>query len=246
MINSLNFSLFPSDEFFTFAKDALTIVETKKDQIPGLVPFFYKTSEMFVLYQSALEREKKNPFTLLLAGKDAKRDTGFLAFRTYSEAASYRAILGWADAATKILDVIRRHGWTAYGFGYKAETAAITNMISEIRNKFADELVLINASEWLNELEVAQNDFDTVVNQSVIAAQAGEPTIWEVRPQLTTSLKSLFSMISLLKSNTPSDDLVALEASLNEHIVRSLSTVKAAGTRAENAKKEDKPKDAAK
>jgi len=53
----------------------------------------------------------------------------------------------------------------------------------------------------------------------------------------------LFSMISLMNSGTPSDDLASLETSLNELILRSLSTVKAAGTRAENAKKDDKPKD---
>jgi len=243
MINSLNFSLFPSDEFFTFAKGTLTIVETKKDQIPGLVPFFYKTSDTFVLYQSALEREKKNPYTVLVAGSDTTRDSGFWAFRTYVEAASYRLIPSWAAAATKILDVIHRHGWTAYGFGYKAETAAITNIISEIRNKCADELALIGATDWLNELEAAQQAFDAVFHQSVTAAPKGEPTIWEVRPQLTTSLKSLFSMISLMNSGTPSDDLASLETSLNELILRSLSTVKAAGTRAENAKKDDKPKD---
>ena len=242
MINSLNFSLFPGDELFTFAKRTLVIVEPNVEQTPGLMPFFDKTSQSFALYQSALEREKKNPFTLLLAGKDGIRDARFLALRTYVEAMSYRLIPEWTAAAEKILEVIRRHGWTAYGFGYKAETAAITNIISEIRNKCAGELNLIGANDWLNELEAAQRDFDAATHQSVTDAPIGEPTIWEVRPVLTNSLRSLFAMISLLNFGTPSDTLTTLEAALNELIVRSLATVKAAGTRAENAKKEgDKP-----
>jgi len=243
MIVTVNFSLFPSDELFTFAKRTLAVVEPKVEQIPGLVPFFTKTSQTFALYQSALEREKKNPFTLLLAAKDAVRDPAFMGFRTLVEAASYRAIPGWADAANKILEIIRRHGWSAAILGYKAETAAITNIISEVRNKCADELALIGATDWLNELEAAQNDFDAATHQSVTEAPTGEPTIWEVRPVLTNALRSLFSMISLLHSATPTEELASLETALNELIVRSLATVKAAGTRAENAKKDDKPKD---
>jgi len=164
-----------------------------------------------------------------------------VGFRTYVEAASYRTIPEWNTAADKILEVIRRHGWTAYGFGYKAETAAITNIISEIRNKCVSELDLIGANEWLSELEASQQDFDTVAHQSITDLPTGEPTIWEIRPQLTNSLKSLFSMISLLNFGTPNEELASLETALNELIIGSMATVKATGTRAENLKKEDKP-----
>lgn len=239
MITSLNFSLFPSDELFTFAKGALTIVETKKDQVSAIIPFYDKTSQLFVLYQAALEREKKNPFTIQLAEKDSIRDAAFMGFRTLVEAASYRSKPGWNAAASKILEIIRRQGWSAAALGYKAETAAITNMISEIKSKCAAELTTIRATEWLDELEAAEKAFEAVAHQSVTATNGTEPTIWEIRPQLTNALKSLFSMISLLNSGTPNADLTALETALNELIVRSLSTVKAAGTRAENAKKEE-------
>lgn len=239
MIETVNFALFPSDELFTFTKRALPIVEAKKEQIPGLEPFYAKTSQAFALYQSALERETKSPFTILLAGKDAVRDPAFMAFRTYVEAAAYRATPGWATAANKILEVVRRHGWSAAALGYKAETAAITNIVSEIRNKCAEEINLIGATDWLNELEAAQQDFDAVAHQSVTEAPSGEPTIAGMRPVLTNSLRALLSMISLLQSTTPTNELSALGTAMNELIVSSLATVKAAGTRAENAKKEE-------
>ena len=240
MINSLNFSLFPSDELFTFAKGALTIVEPQKEQTPALAPFIDKATTSLTNYQSALEREKKNPFTLLLAEKDGIRDAAFMAFRTLAEAASYRAKPGWNAAASKLLEIIRRQGWSAASLGYKAETAAITNIISEVKTKCAAELTLIKASEWLEELETAQQAFDTATHQSVTNTPTGEPTIWEIRPQLTNALKALFSMISLLQSATPTPELAATETAINELIVRSLSTVKAADTRADNKKGEEK------
>lgn len=242
MITTVNFSLFPSDELFTFSKGVLAIVEPKKEQITALTPFVEKAARSVTLYQSALERERKNPFTLLLVKADSKRDSSFMAFRMYIEAATYRNMEGWYAAASKIAEIIRRHGWSAASFGYKAETAALTNIISEVKTKCAAELVLTAAIEWLTELETAQQAFDDVFHQSVTAAPTNEPTVWEVRPALVNSIKSLLSIIALLQSGTPSRDLSALETALNELIVRSLSTIKAAGTRAENAKKEEEDK----
>lgn len=238
MIESLNYSLFPSDEFFTFAKGALTVIEPQKEAVAGIEPFFVKAKAQLSDYQNALERETKSPYTILLSEKDAIRDSAFIAFRTYVEAAGYRTLVGWNDAANKILEIIRKHGWSAASLGYKAETAILTNIISEIKTKCTAELTLLGATDWLNELESAETAFETTVHQSVTAVPKNELTIWEVRPKLAASLKSLFSMISLLNSAMPSENLTSLETALNELIVRSLATVRAADTRKENAKED--------
>lgn len=239
MIISINFSLFPSDELFTFSKGVLTIVDEKKEQATALIPFFDKAAQALELYQSSLERERKNPFTLILAEKNGQRDDAFMAFRSYTKAASYRKNADWNTAASKILEVIRHHAWSATGLGYKAETAALTNIISEVRNKYGSEVTLIGAADWLDELDAAEKAFDTVFHQSIIATPTDEPGIWDIRPLLTNSLKALLSMISLLHSNAPEPVLATLETSLNELIVRSLATVKASNTRADHRKKED-------
>ena len=134
MITTVNFSLFPSNELFTFAKGAITIVDEKKEQIPAIVPFAEKAGQSLTMFQSALERERKSPFTLPLATADTKRDGSFYGFRTYVEATGYRDKEGWTEASTKMLEIIRRHGWSAALMGYKAETAVLTNIISEIKN----------------------------------------------------------------------------------------------------------------
>lgn len=236
MINTTNFSLFPSDELYTFAKRALAIVEEKRTGVPTLIPLLDRTTQQFSLYQNALEREKKNPYTSLLSAKDHLRDAAFMVLRTYAEAMSYRIKEGWASASQKIIEVIRRYGWSAASFGYKAESAAINNMTAELRGKCATEVQLINAEEYLAELEAAQKDFESVAHLSVTNAPSGDPTIWDVRPNLSNSLKSLFSLISLLNASTPSNDLAMLETTLNELVVKSLASVKAADTRTEKQK----------
>ncbi len=240
MINSLNFSLFPSDELLTFAKGVLALVEPQKDGFAVIVPFFDKAVAQKNNFVVALEREAKDPFTSQLSVADQKLDSGFLAFRSYVEAMSYRVTMpDMSEAAGKILEVIRKHGWSAASMGYKAETAAITGIISELQDKYANEINVIGAIDWLNEMEAALQAFEELAKQQVANSSVTEPTLSKVRPDLVRSIKALFSIISLTHEATPADELAALEAALNELIVRSLSTVKAAGTRAENKKKEE-------
>jgi len=87
-------------------------------------------------------------------------------------------------------------------------------------------------------LEQAQRDYETASKQVVESASGNnEPTVAESRPELVAALKALFQIISLQEISAPSEDVTSLIASINELIVNSLSTVKASGTRAENAKK---------
>ncbi len=240
MINSLNFSLFPSDELLTFAKGALALVEPRKNGSPVIIPFFDRALEQQNNFIIAFEREIKNPFTKQLAVADQKLDFSFLAFRSYIEAISYRVTMpDMAESAGKILEVIRKHGWSAASMGYKAEAATITNLISELQDKYTNELHLISAIDWLREMEATLQAFEELVKQQVTNSSVSEPTLSRVRPELVRSLKALFSIISLTQEAIPADELATLEALLNELIVRSLATVKAAGTRAENKKKEE-------
>jgi len=243
MINSVNYSVFPADELFTFVRASLKLVDEKKSEVPSLVPFYDKANVHLVAYQAAMEREKKNPYTTVLAGKDGIRDGAFFAFRTFIEAAGYRQKEGWSAASSRIMEIIRRQGYSAAKLGYKAESAVLTNIVAEVREKCQAELTLTTATEWLDELDTAQLDFDTTFKQSIQAGSANEPTVWEVRPALVHSVKAVFSMIALIHANTPDPVLAELEASLNELIVRSLSTLKAAGTRNENQKKNAGPGD---
>jgi Family of unknown function (DUF6261) len=186
------------------------------------------------------ERETKNPVTKLQAVKDGVRNDAFIAFRTSNESASARHKEGWSDAANTLLSVIRKHGWSAQLLGYKAKSAAINNMISEIRTKYTTELALIGTAETLDELEAAELDFEATAKQFVdVAAATNEPTVMETRPELIVSLRAMLQFIGLQQIAAPSDDLTALINELNALIVSSLSSLKASDTRAQNSKKKD-------
>lgn len=238
MISSLNLALFPSNELLTFTKHSIVVAETKKTQLSVIVPFLSNVSTKNTAFQSALERESKNPLIAVQSDRDKDRIDAFMAFRNYCNSSSTRRKEGIPAAAESLIAVIRRHAWRIQSIGQKARTAIITNIISEIQTKYAAELTLIGGGELLDELAQAQLSYETAAHNAIqLASESNEPTVAETRPELTAAIKALFQIISLQEISAPSADVTALIAAMNELIVTSLSTVKASDTRVENAKK---------
>jgi hypothetical protein len=239
MISNLNFALFPSRELFTFCKTAIATIDAKQDLIPAIVPFLTNASTKLVYFQSALERDSKNPFIKKQSDMDKNRIDAFMAFRNFCESASTRRKEGVPAAAEAIIATIRKHAWTIQTLGQKSRTATISNIISEIKTRFSIELALIGGDELLDELTHAQLDYEASYHKVIeTASETFEPTVAEARPELTAAFKALFQIIGLQEISAPSADVTSLIASLNELITISLATVKASDTRAGNAKKE--------
>lgn len=238
MISSINYLLFSSDELSTFANRTLSLTEAKKVQLQWLVPFMTNASQKYSLYRSALERETRNPLIKIQNTRNLIRDKAFLAFRSGCESAAVRTKDGFSAAGSTLLGIIRKQGWSAQFLGMKAKSSVIWSIISEMRAKHVSELTLTGLDELLDELETAQNEFESVAQQVVeVSSTTNEPTVAETRPELVAALRSMLQFIGLQQIGAPSADLTELTNALNELIVLSLSTAKASDTRTENLKK---------
>lgn len=240
MITGFNYSLFPSNEFFTFSKNAVTVVDSKKTAIPAVVPFLSVSQVRLANFADALERESRNPLVQVRSKMHGYRVDAFLAFRNLCESASSRRKAGVSDAAQVLINLIRKYGWSAQLLGKKAATANLSGLITELQEKYRAEVTLIGGVELLAELVEAQTDYEKADNDVLQSeSENTEPTVAETRPLLTEALRQMFQIISLQETAAPSADVTALIALLNELITSSLSTVKASDTRAENAKKKE-------
>lgn len=238
MIQKTNFSLFPSEELYSFSKKAVILIDEKKTSIPAVEPFLTNTKTRLDEFKSALEREERNPLVKIRTQKATFQIDAFMALRKQAESASTRKKEGVAAAAHIIIDIIRKYGWSIQVFGQKTRFTQLDGLITELKIKYPAEVALIGATELLQELEEAQADYleaDTNVVRS--ENNSSEPTVVETRQPLTESVKQLFQIISLQQVSAPSARVTALIDSLNELITTSLATVKASDTRTENAKK---------
>jgi hypothetical protein len=241
MIETFNYSLLPNDELYTFTQRVMTACNglNLTDASP-LKPLVIATGTAFEKFDLAFKRESKNSYTAVFRSKDEIRDEAFLAMRYYAEAWTHRADAAKKEAALKIVNVIRRYDWSANSLGDKAETAALSNIENDLRANCAAELALLNFAEWLDEMSVAQKSFEESVSESAANTPTDQPTLTATRPVLIKSLKNLFSLITLLEPTMT--ELTPLIPNINALISQSLSSAKAAATRAANQKAEEAKK----
>ena len=243
MYDEINYAMIPSDEFLTFGQRLTGIygvIGTGNDTY-GLLPFVTKAVNAYSDYSKAFERESTNPYTKELAGNDNQRDGSFYGFRHYLISCSFRRTEGWSAAAKRILDIFRKHGWSAPHFGYKIETEVITKIIDEITSNCSAEMALLDpAADWLNELKEAQTWFEDTQKKSVTRPTTGELTITQTRPVLTDRIRKLLDFTMLQFSEHTNDaQLAGLVSAVNELVDVTMTTVRANATRQENAKKKD-------
>lgn len=238
MISTLNFSSIPSDELYTFGKNTLAICESKRTSIPAIVPFLDKSKDSLDKFQVSRERELTNPLIQLQTNEDNTRKRCYISFRNFCDSASKRNNAEAAESGAKLKAVFRKYGWTIQTNGQKSRTAIISDVVSEIENKYSAELKAIAGEAYLAELKQAEISYEDIAKKVVEEESANsEPTLTQTRPVMVGCFRALFQAISLQEMATPSDEVTALVAAINQLITSSTASVKAADTRAENAKK---------
>lgn len=234
MIISMNFSLVPSNELLTFGNRLFSIFDGKNLEGTSLDFFLKVLKKTLDDFTRSFQHKATEPYTELTAMADALRDQAFYAFRFYVDACTHSDSPGWRDAAMKIKNVIRKHGWKAPNLGYKAETAALKNISSEIHGQYAAELNLISGTNWLTRMETTQKSFEDVTANNLAELATGNPTLVETRPLLTNAIRSLLQSLNLQNEMASTPELVSFINQINSLIVTTMSTVKANVSRQEN------------
>lgn len=238
MINSINYSLLTNHLLDTMVKRALVYYSEMAGSNAFLNPFISSVEEASQEFTKGFEHDNTDPNTTPKRKIDLRRDQDFIAFRNYVEAASHRSLPDWNEAAEKILQVIRKHGWSMWKKGYKAQSSVAAALYSELRSTCSDELSTLQAEEWLAPAEESQQAFELFV-QDIAADTNNQPTLTETRPVLEDAFRSLLGVTSYLPKTMPGDEMDALINKLNEIIGETMAVARAADTRNKNKNKED-------
>lgn len=233
MIKSISFSKLSNNLLYTFIKRMLAMFSSFKATDSIQKVYIDKVKEFFDHFALAFENDRSTPYTEIKAQKDSERDDAFIAFRSYIEACSYRKKDGWNDMAGDILAVIRKHGWSLWNLGYKAQTASASALYSEIRNSYMDQINSLMAEEWLKEAEDSQQTFEQVHKESIDNTNDG-PTVTSTRPALEKSVRSLLQITAMVADTNPSESDNNLINNINELIIETMTVAKAANTRDKN------------
>ncbi len=154
-----------------------------------------------------LEQIRKSGFTDSITDLDNVRDNYHRGIIRCIAAYLYHFDPGYVDAAKRLKRVTDHYG-NLRERPYNEETAAITNLVQDLR-KLVVEMQLIHIAEWVDKLDEANQNFDTVLNEryseSAILQQMAK--IRQVRTEIDALYRKIVLVIEAFAVVSPDNSV---------------------------------------
>jgi len=161
----------------------------------------------FDVYKTSFEKEAVSAETI--SQKDETRDDYYIALRNHVRNYQYHPEKDMKKKSKKLMTVLNKNGNTIYAASYKVETAALTNIISDMERKHLEDLEALGAIVWYNLLKEAQADFENEVHDvsSKKAESSKVASATKNRADLVGALNKLFMFLPLQYEMTQAPEL---------------------------------------
>ncbi len=163
-IESLNLQRLRNEEHFQFHTETTDLVDKYQPETLGIGMFFPFYRESLNQEKQALTKTGKSEFTDDIASADTRRDNILIGFSATVRAAEKHFDPMVKEAAGRIGFLLDKYG-RINDKSYEQETAAVNNLIEELEHDCLDELMIIHLEPWLDQLRVANRDFENRMQQ---------------------------------------------------------------------------------
>lgn len=162
------FSLLIVKELYTFCKRVLSIVTVPLTENTYVQSLRSSILPALANLEKALGKSLTSEFTSVIIAKDKIRDNVFIGLRNYISSFTRSQIPAKASAALFLWQILEDVGLTIYRHSYTIETAEINSLVSRLKEPAATAaMTTLNATEWLDQLIVAQDDFEATYKDKV-------------------------------------------------------------------------------
>ncbi|MBI9069015.1 MAG: hypothetical protein JEZ09_17090 [Salinivirgaceae bacterium] len=211
---TISLSKLGNQELFTLGKRVSEILSAVDTEKMGIKLYADNFSLKFDAYKKSFE--KLSVSAEQVAQKDALRDDYYIALRNTIRNFNYHPSTALKEKARKILGVLNKNGNQIYALNYKAESAALTSIISEIDKNWLTDVTEMGAHIWFNLLKPAQADFETTVSN--FTAEKAEnikvTSATTARPEIEDAIRKLFTFLPLQYEMTQAPELSDLMGQL--------------------------------
>lgn len=156
--------------------------------------------------------EKQHVSAELISIKDESRDDYYIALRNHIRNFQYHPSLDVKDKAKKLMSVLNKNGNQIYSSSYKAETAALSVIFTEIDKNHVATIKELGSDVWYNLLKQSQTDFEKTVHEhSGEKAEASKiESATTNRAELVDAINKLFMFLPLHNEMKQNADLSKL------------------------------------
>jgi len=178
---------------------------------------------------------RKNPLTERLSAINESVDRLFLGFRKCVDAFQYHWEDDKREAAERLVNVIRRHGWSLYRFGYTKQSAATNALLSELdKEPSSADVTLLAMQEWTERMKSGQQEFEGTLNQREALDAIEKPVLLETRKQVYADLSASLNYLESMAEFNATPEMEELINTINEVITNVTTSAKARRTRRES------------
>lgn len=187
----------------------------------------------------SLSRDKKSGYTIRLLELDVVRDDAFIRFRDYVKSFLRDPDTSKREAAKKITDIIKRHGYSLFKLPYLQQSDTMSRLIAELKEPVNLEAVTkLDGTGHLQSMDAAAIEFETVRKEKVDEETKQEYLrVHQVFRDLSNDLKDLIKSLDLAKkANYKPEELTDIISSIEKEVLDATANARARETRKENEK----------
>ena len=231
MLNDISVSIMVPEELTVFSDRVTAVTGPPFDVILG------KRITSITLgsrnLTNAINRDKKSPFTPVLAKWDNRRDNSFRSYNFAVLSAVFNNTPEISKAGKKIQEVIIRHDPSLYRLGYVAQSAKMKSLTQELDELTAD-MESANVMEQYTAMKDDMAAFNEVLKQKDEAESGMKvPGKEESKKELSRQIILLMRQVQILIEDQE-DGIESLVEKYNEVISSTMAQVRARITREEN------------
>jgi hypothetical protein len=151
-----------NEEWYNYFTEFKTFVEQTSPEVLDIETLFIVFMSFYGKADEALEQIRKSRYSSEIVKFDASRDHVWVGLSETVRSDLHHFDENKRTAAERLMILFDHYGNLAIK-PYNEETATISNFLQDIRGKYAAEIVTLDLTGWLNELERTNTEFETAV-----------------------------------------------------------------------------------
>lgn len=159
------YSLLSVDKLIDLATNLEKTLNEQLSQYPLLEQFVLKMKTSKEKAKKIFLDKQDDVYTAKILSADQQRDQAYKALRNYLKAGADRLNLEYSRAAEKVYAIFIKNNLQLYRFDDVEQSQALQLLFQDLES-VKEELELIHAVGWVEELEEAQRNFETIFTEN--------------------------------------------------------------------------------
>lgn len=200
MLKQFSHSLLTSEELVIISERMIQAVNTTslKDTLGNRIK---KTTDASSVLSDSLNEGLSNVHASRVQQADLLRDDAFQAFKYGVLSASYRTEPSIKQAGEKLVEIVRKRGFSLYNLGYIAQSEAMRSLMDDLE-RCAVEISHAGVADLLEEMLNAHENFNQVYHEKTddnTKSETPQVVVWKT--ELSKQLTLFLNHVELLEED---------------------------------------------